>query len=128
MKENKYIEAKAKLIYYTKWIIAECDPGIVDYYLWWYKKHHHIKLMKSKHGSHVSIVRGEEEGIEKGNWDRDIESRPEITYYYSHGDLQEGRGYVWLKVHGDDFTKVRTGLGLSEVSHFGFHLTIGRIP
>ena len=127
METKRYIEAKAKVIYYTKWVIAQCDPSIVDYYVWWYLRKKHIKLMRSKHGSHISVVRGEEEGIEKGNWERDVETLPEITFYYSHEDLVEGNNYVWLNVHGDDLVKIRTDLGLADTPPFGWHLTIGRM-
>lgn len=126
MKSQKYIEAKGRVLYYTKWVIVECDPSIVDYYLWWYWRKKHVKLMKSKHGAHISAVRGEEENIEKGHWERDIESRPEVTFFYSHEDLIEGDNYVWLNVHGEDLVKIRTELGLSEQPPFGWHLTIGR--
>lgn len=122
------IESKAKVSYYTKWVIANADPNIVDYYIWWYQKHKHIKLMRSKHGSHISIVRGEEEGIESGNWDRDVETLPEIKFYYSHEGLEEGNGYVWMNVWGDDLMNIRKELGLSKTPPFGWHLTIGRLP
>ena len=123
----EYIESKAKVLYYTQWVIATCDRAIVDYYTWWYQRKTNIRLMSPKNGAHISIVRGEEERIWKGHWKRDLETRPEITFYYSHGDIHEGNSYVWLNVHGDDLIKVRTDLELSPNPLFGWHLTIGRM-
>jgi len=127
METKQYIESTGKVKYYTKWVLALCDPAIVDYYAWWCLRMKGIRLNKSKNGSHISIVRGEEDGILEGNWERDVTSLPEIKFYYSHGDLKQGLGYIWLDVHGSDLTKTRTDLGLSEKPHFGWHLTIGKI-
>lgn len=116
-------EAKAKLQYHTAWIIAKCDDGLVEYYRWWYWNKKHIKLMRPKFGAHISIVRGEEEGITNGTWERNMDG-PEITFFYSN-ELVEVYNYVWMPVWGDDLLNARKNVGLSDPIK-PFHMTVGR--
>ena len=39
--------------------------------------------MKPRFGAHISVVRGEEENITQGTWERNLNG-PEITFYYSN--------------------------------------------
>lgn len=116
-------QGKAIIQYHTAWIIAKCDDGLVDYYRWWYWNKNHVKLMRPKFGAHISIVRGEEEGIEKGNWERNMEG-PEITFFYSN-EIMDVHNYVWMPVWGDDLFRIRREVGLSEPIK-SFHMTVGR--
>ena len=121
--------SQGKLLYYSKWIILDCDAGVVDFYRWLYTRRTGIKLHKSKHGAHISVVRGEEEGIEKGWWEYNLNG-PVAEFRYSSkirwNDPEGNAGYVWLDVQSEDLEMVRMGLGLEKHPMFGFHLTIGR--
>lgn len=116
-------EGKAYLQYHTAWIIAKCDDQLVDYYRWWYYKIHHIKLMRPKFGAHISIVRGEEENITQGNWERNMNGR-EIKFYYSN-DIVDVYNYVWMPVWGEDLDVVRKEVGLGKPIK-SYHMTVGR--
>lgn len=114
---------KAYIQYHTAWIIAKCDDSLVEYYRWWYDRRYHIKLMRPKYGAHISLVRGEEEGITNGGWTRNMEG-PEITFNYSN-DLLTVENYVWMPVWGDDLLRIRREVGLSDPIK-PFHMTVGR--
>ena len=124
LKFDYILSAKGQVRYHTIWIIVECADGIVDYYHWWYLRQYHVKLMKPKHGAHISIVRGEEEGIKPGLWKRNLDG-PQVSFFYTP-DMKWDDNYVWLDVWGSDLEKIRTAVGLSETPPFGFHLTVGR--
>ena len=114
---------KAYIQYHTAWIIAKADDQIVEYYRWWYYRNKYIKLMRPKHGAHISIVRGGEENITQGTWERNMNG-PEITFTYS-GEIIDVYNYVWMPVFGDDLLRVRKEVGLGEPIK-PFHMTIGR--
>jgi hypothetical protein len=118
------LEGKAKLEYHRAWIIAKCDDSLVDYYRWWFWKEKHVKLMKPKFGAHISIVRGEEEGIIKGNWEPNKDGGW-INFSYNQ-DVKEVANYVWLLVYGDDLGRIREEVGLSKEPIKPFHMTVGR--
>jgi len=117
---------KGNVVYYTSWVIAFCDIEILNYYKWWYLKRNGIKLQTPRNGAHISIVRGEEENIDKGWWERNLDSKEVISFNYGP-DLKAGSGYVWLDIDSQDLEKIRTKLGLDPHPPFGYHLTIGRI-
>jgi len=118
------IEANAKLVFYTVWIIAQCDKAIIDYYRWFYNRRYHILLTQPRHGAHISVARGAQEGIEPGTWERNLDG-PEITFWYDPNPDEEEK-YVWLKVVSPDLEKVRTDIGLSPKPPGDYHLTLGR--
>jgi hypothetical protein len=122
---------KAMVTYYTSWVVAYCDMGILDYYHWWYKKKKGVKLAKPKHGSHISIVRGLEDGIEKGWWYRNADdqdsTKQTIEFHYSN-NIAENNTHVWLPIWGEQLVQVRKDLGLSERPRFDYHLTLGMFP
>ena len=121
--------SQGRLEYHTRWVLLVCDEGVVDFYQWLYTKKTGVKIHKSKFGSHISVVRGHEEGIEEGWWERN-ENGPEIQFSYSNemrwSEPIEGVSYVWLDVQSDGLEKVRTDLGLCAKPPFDFHLTVGR--
>ena len=119
------LKGKGKLAYHTIWVILECDPGIVEYYQHCFWKERHIKLARSKHGSHISLVRGKEEGIEPGFWERNLDGG-ELSFFYIP-ELVFENNYCWINVWGEELEKVRTDLGLSPKPPMNFHLTIGRV-
>jgi hypothetical protein len=118
---------KATVSYYTSWVVAYSDTGILDYYRWWYTSRYGTIIHPPKHGSHISIVRGEEDGIFEGDWHRNIDSGIEIEFNYSN-EIQSNNTHVWLPVWGDEVVKLRTDLGLSEKPKFDYHLTLGMFP
>lgn len=121
---NDYFITSGYLKYYTKWILLDCDDEICNYYKWFYCRETGNKLMKPRNGAHISIVRGEEEGITGGLWERNLEG-PKV-FFSVNKKLQENEEYVWLNVSSRYLSIVRLNLGLSMNPQFGFHLTIGK--
>ena len=78
----------------------------------------------SQYMGHVSIIRGEEEGIEKGNWP--VKLNAEWTDFEYSNDLKIVYNYVWMPVWSPYFNDVREKLGLSKNPIKPFHMTVGR--
>ena len=114
----------ATIQYHTTWIIAKCDDSIVDYYRWFYWKATGLKLMRPKNGAHISIARGEDEGIMESRWKRNING-PRIEFYYSN-ELITKDNYIWMPVWGEQLYKVRENVGLPTQPILPFHMTVGR--
>lgn len=117
-------KSKAQLQYHSAWVIAKCDDELVEYYRWWFQRRYHIVLSRPKFGAHVSIIRGEEEGIEKGNWP--VKLNAEWTDFEYSNDLKIVYNYVWMPVWSPYFNDVREKLGLSKNPIKPFHMTVGR--
>jgi len=115
----------AKVNYHISWITAECDDGILDYYWWWYWKEKHVKLIKPMFGAHISVVRGKEEEIDQGWWERGFRGTVVFFYYPERIFLYDT--HVWLPVSGDGLYDIRESVGLSRNPVMPFHMTIGRI-
>jgi hypothetical protein len=118
------LKGKANVKFHTVWVIGECDKGIVDYYRWWFTKVTSMKIFGSKHGAHISVVRGEEENIEPGTWVRDLSDRY-VDFKYDQR-IRCNKSYVWLNVESEEMEQIRMDVGLSPKPPFGLHLTIGR--
>lgn len=115
-------QSRAKVEYHTRWVVASCDPQLLDYYRWWVWRKTAIWLSKPKHGAHISIVRGD---IESAEWDRNINGE-EISFYYK-GDLECHANYIWLPVWGDDLGRVRESVGLNKEPLKPFHMSVGTV-
>lgn len=115
-------KGKAKVKYYTNWVIAECDEGLLDYYRWWIHKQTGIWMFKPKSGAHISIVRGD---VEFGNWVRNMDG--EIIEFNYNCNLECHDNYVWLPVWGKDLEDIRFKLGLSVVPKKPFHMSVGNV-
>jgi hypothetical protein len=89
------------------------------------ERHLGFKLNKPKHGSHISIVRGEGEPANKKLWM--LHDGGQFHFEYCH-EITFGPTHVWLQVRSEELTKLRIDLGLSESPQFGFHLTLGKLP
>jgi len=113
-----------KIEYHNIWIIVRCDDGIIDYYRWWYFKKKHIKLMRPKWGAHISIVRGEEDGLTTPIWEYNINGET-VEFSYSN-ELVEVRNYVWIPILGDELRDIRVKFGLSRETVLPLHMTVGR--
>ena len=80
--------------------------------------------MRPKFGAHVSIVRGEEEGIVKGTWPVKLNAEW-VNFNYSN-DLQIVYNYIWMPVWSSAFNDIRERLGLPREPIKSFHMTVGR--
>jgi hypothetical protein len=116
--------AQGRLSFYTIWVILECDEELRRYYAALYKASTGISLAPPKHGSHVSIVRGDEENIKPGLWQRNLQG-PTVLYEYED-EIREEDKYVWIDVRSKELESLRESLGLSGKPPFSFHLTLGR--
>lgn len=118
------LQSKTQIIYHSRWVIAECPKDIMEYYWNWIFKEKGIRLHKPRFGSHISIIRGDEEFDRKSNiyW----KYHEEFTEFNYDNNLQTNGDYWWLPIHCSKFEMLRHELGLSKTPKFGFHLTIGR--
>lgn len=123
MPENLFFSAKAKVEYHTKWILAMCDQGLLEYYHWWVWKITGYKVMKPMSGAHISIVRGDIEG-DGVSWERNLNGE-EIVFHYS-GKVISKPPYVWLPVWGEDLAKIRMKVGMPRDPLMNFHMSIGK--
>lgn len=116
--------AQGSLSFHTIWVVLECDAELLKYYASLYRTATGISLIPPKFGSHVSVVRGDEENIKPGLWPRHTLG-PIVSYEYDN-EIRELDKYVWLDVRSKDLESLREGLGLSGKPPFSFHLTLGR--
>ena len=116
--------SEAKVEYHTTWIIAKCDDALVDYYRWFYCKRKWIKLMRPRNGAHISLARGEDEGIMEGSWERNLDG--EIIQFNYSNDLIERGNYIWMPVWGESLYNIREKVGLKREPILPFHMTVGR--
>ena len=118
-------KAKGRIIYHSRWVVMECPKDIIDYYHYWVEKKTGLKLHKPKFGSHISVIRGDEEFNRESELYRKYhEGFVEFTY---SNDLQTNGDYWWLPVECKTLEKLRVELGLTKEPPFGLHLTIGRM-
>jgi hypothetical protein len=124
MDTNYYCHKSFGYIFEDKgWLLLRCDPGIINFYSWLTTRHGIEVLKGSRHGPHVSIVRGEKPKDFK-NWQKLIGKK--CIYYYSI-NVRDNGYHAWVDVQSDDLEKVREELGLSKKYYHSFHLTIGRL-
>lgn len=114
--------ATAKVEYHTNWIIAKCDPELLDYYRTWVWRRTGLWLNKPLNGAHISIVRG---NIESGQWDRNMDGET-IRFFYN-GNLECHWNYVWLPVYGKDLSDIRQKVGLDRKPKKAFHMSVGML-
>lgn len=105
------------------WMLLTCDPEIVRYYCWLAKSWGIEIEAGSRHGPHISVVKGEKPKNKKlwraarGN-----------KYYYQYSPYVRHNGYhAWLDVKCPALSQLRQKLGLSPKLYHSFHLTIGRL-
>ena len=118
-------KGKAQLQYHTAWVVAKCDDELVNYYRWWFLRKYHVNLMRPKFGAHISIIRGEEEGIVQGSWPRNLNAEW-IDFEYSN-DLKIVVNYVWMPVWSPTFGDIREKCGVAREPIKGYHMTVGRV-
>jgi hypothetical protein len=126
-------KADGELYYYdknvrdTQWLLLNADLSIVDYYLHWIKKNYWLdKVQKPKHGSHISVIRGEiiEDSLFYQHWKKYHSNKIEFEY---SNDITNNGEHFWLPVYSKELEKIRTELGLPKTPEYNFHLTIGRL-
>lgn len=116
--------SKGQLIYHSRWVILECPQDILEYYWQWVYKQKGIKLHKPRFGSHISVIRGNEECNRTSILYKKYHEN-HIEFQYSN-ILETNGDYWWLPVKSEILEEVREELGLIRLPDFGFHLTIGR--
>ena len=104
------------------WLIARCDPEIVEYYKWWVKRAHQIHLHRPLFGAHVSVMRGEQPSRGHELWGSHQDLSVEIKYGHA---ITHAHGYWFLPVECEALEQLRLSFGLEARPQFGFHLTIG---
>ena len=124
MNSNEWYASTCRINYHTVWITAQCEKNIVNYYRRCFQHLYHTKVQPPRFGSHVSIVRGEEEDIEAGLWKKNPTGE-RISFQY--GPMKWNDEYIWLPVRSPEFEILRTKYGLSKDPPIPFHLTIGKL-
>jgi hypothetical protein len=104
------------------WITVKTCETITDYYRWFVSKHVHYCVSGSRHGSHITVNRGELEPFNKEIWKK--YNGQEAEFYYH--TLEHNKVYAWLKVESEFLSHIRHELGLGPKTN-GFHLTVARI-
>ncbi len=126
-------KAEGELYYYdknirdTQWLLLNADSSIIEYYANWIKKEYWLdKVQKPKHGSHISVIRGEliEDSLFRQYWKKYHGQK--TTFYYSN-EIQNNGEHFWLPVYSEDLRNIRKELGLSEEPEYNMHLTIIRL-
>jgi hypothetical protein len=111
----------------TQWAIVNCDPEIVEYYIYWIKKHYWLeKLQKPKHGSHITTIRGESVSDEIYNSIWTKYQNEEIEFEYTN-EISTNGEHFWLPVHCNRLLDIREEMGLVRNPEFSLHLTIARL-
>jgi len=105
-------------------VVLECDEELRRLYSSLFTSATGARLSPPKFGSHVSVVRGDEENIQPGLWQRNLDG-PKAGFEYCVEPREQGK-YVWLDVRSKDLEDLRERLGLSRRPPFEFHLTLGR--
>ena len=127
------LKTEGELYYYdknvrdTQWLLLNSDESIIDYYTYWIKKHYWLdKFQRPKHGSHISVIRGEiiEDGLFYNHWKKYHGKK--IEFQYSN-EIHNNGEHFWLPVYSKELENIRLELGLTNVPVFNFHLTIGRL-
>ncbi len=104
------------------WARLEVESSIMDYYTW-FLTCKGIRIEKPKHGSHVSVLRGEV------NYAQALELssvRSGNEFDFSYGDLVTNGRHWWLELQSPCIEQYRVSLGLSPRPKAGLHLTLGR--
>lgn len=126
-------KTEGELYYYdknirdTQWLLLNCDNSILEYYQHWFKKHYWLdKIQKPKHGSHISVIRGEiiDDVLYHKFWKMYHGQKIELTY---SNEIKSNGDYFWLPVQSNMLENIRLELGLSKLPEFNFHLTLGRL-
>jgi len=104
------------------WITLKTPECIPEYYSWFVTKHIHYQISGSRHGSHVTINRGETAPVNQEFWGK--YDGQEVEFYYH--TLQSNKIYSWLRVESEFLSFIREELGLPPKTN-GFHLTVGRL-
>lgn len=105
------------------WIILNCCSELLNYYKMIAQRQYEQKFQTPKHGSHISVVRGEGKPNNVAIWGKD--DKIEFEFEYSN-KFEYCETHIWLPVKSEELTKLRLNLGYNERPKFGFHLTIGR--
>ena len=106
------------------WMILTCDPEIVRYYCWLAKTWGIAIEAGSRHGPHISAIKGEKPQKKFVKKWFELKGRP-IRFEYSN-QIRHNNYHVWVDVHCPELSELRQSLGLRLKPYHSFHLTIGR--
>ena len=104
------------------WMLLSVDPEIVKYYCWLAKTWGIQIDPGSRHGPHISVIKGEKPKSTKRWFDM---AHTPIIFKYTN-QIRHNDYHVWLDVRCPELSKVRQSLGLKPKPYHSFHLTIGR--
>ncbi len=105
------------------WLLLTCDPEIVRYYCWLAKRWGIEIEAGSRHGPHISVIKGEHPKNLK-LW-FELKGKP-VWFEYTN-QVRDDKYHVWLDVRSPELSHIRKRLGLREKPYHSFHFTIGRL-
>lgn len=105
------------------WAILTCCDDLVSYYRKMAERKLGFKLNKPKHGSHITVFRGEGLRKNKKSW---LSNDKKLMCFSYNNEITFGETHVWLPVKSESLMWLRLNFGLSEQPEYGFHLTLGK--
>lgn len=125
----KYDPKHPRTTFKPWWCIVRCDQEIIRYYQHIFYKLYFKKLQTPVWSSHISLTRGETPKLQK-NWKLYDGQLISFKYEYS-GEFfsnQDACGkHFWINVFSEEFSPIRTSLGLREQPFVKYHLSIGSL-
>lgn len=107
------------------WLLLTCDPNIVRYYCWLAKTWGIDIEAGSRHGPHVSVVKGKKPNKKFIKRWHGLSGKA-ILFNYSN-QVRHNHYHVWLDVQCQELSKIRQSVGLKPKPWHSFHMTIGRL-
>lgn len=105
------------------WILLTCDPEIIRLYCWLAKSWGIPIEAGSRHGPHISVVKGE-----KAKNYQLVKSCKGMKFNFRYSNVvRDNRYHAWLDVKSPELSQFREDLGLPPKPYHSFHLTIGRL-
>ena len=105
------------------WMLLTCDPELVRYYCWLAERWGIEMEVGSRHGPHISVIKGQKPKNKKF-WFA-LEGK---SYYFKYSNVLRHNGYhAWLDVKCPALSDLRVKLGMDPKPYHSFHLTVGRI-
>ena len=108
------------------WLVVDCDQQIIRYYKHLCAEERHLNLNIPRHGSHVTVIEGEEplKNIEKWGEHNGEVIDLKATKIYSINAFEQNREKIYcINIECERLEELREYFGLEP--EYPFHITIG---
>ena len=113
---------------WKKTALVKFDCDIWEYYSWFLKKRFNLYLNKPLRGTHLTIINDKFDTDTEYLYDqgRQLFHGKEIRIQYDPTLIRANdKGHWWINAQSDDAKNIRSVMGLTPDTYFGFHITIG---